>query len=235
MSTENITNEIITSFIEGLYYNENEQLEDLREFAEANHVPVILKDTEGLLAAILKLKKPANVLEIGTAIGYSACFFADCCGCHVTTIESDEDSYDSAVSNIRALGFADQITALHGDAIEVLQKLQPDHQDYFDIVFVDAAKSYYKDFWDLSLPMCKDESLIICDNVLMKGMTASDSFDPRGRYKTSIRHMREFIAYINSLDYADTIVLPVGDGVSISLIDKNTDGESDSQLAEPTV
>ena len=92
MPTKNITNEIITSFIEGLYYNENEKLKELRDFAEKNRVPIILKDTEGLLAAIMKLKKPENVLEIGTAVGYSACFFVDCCGCKVTTIESDEEA-----------------------------------------------------------------------------------------------------------------------------------------------
>ncbi|MDO4868945.1 MAG: O-methyltransferase [Bacillota bacterium] len=216
MPTKNITNEIITSFLDQLYYIENEQLKDLRDFAEKNHVPVILKDTEGLLAAVMKLKKPANVLEIGTAVGYSACFFADCCGCRVTTIESDEESYISAVNNIRELGFSDKITVIKGDAAEVLKDLNGS----FDMVFIDAAKSHYKEFWDLALPMCTDEALIICDNVLMKGMTASDSFDTKGRYKTSIRRMREFIAYIKSLDYADTVVLPVGDGVSISIIYK---------------
>ncbi len=216
MPTKNITNEIITSFIEGLYYNENEKLKELRDFAEKNRVPIILKDTEGLLAAIMKLKKPENVLEIGTAVGYSACFFVDCCGCKVTTIESDEEAYDSAINNISELGFSNKITALKGDATEVLRNLE----GVFDIVFIDAAKSHYREFWDLSLPLCRDESLIICDNVLMKGMTASDSFDTKGRYKTSIRRMREFISYINSLDYADTVVLPVGDGVSISIISK---------------
>ena len=221
MSTKNITNEIIGAFIDELYYNENEQLQELREFAEANNVPIILKDTEGLLAAIMKLKKPERVLEIGTAIGYSASFFVDCCGCRVTTIESDEEAYDSALNNIEAMGFSDRITVINGDAKDVLKELQADGNYVFDIVFIDAAKSHYKEFWDLSLPMCADESLIICDNVLMKGMTASDTYDTKGRYKTSIRRMREFIAYINGLDYADTVVLPVGDGVSISMIYKD--------------
>ena len=217
----NITNEIIAAFIDDLYYNENEQLQELRDFAETNHVPIILKDTEGLLATIMKLKRPEQVLEIGTAIGYSASFFVDCCGCSVTTIESDPDAYESAVNNIEAMGFADKITLLEGDAVDVLKQLQTKETGCFDIVFSDAAKSHYREFWDLSLPLCKEDALIICDNVLMKGMTASDSFDTRGRYKTSIRRMREFIAYINGLDYADTIVLPVGDGVSMSMIHKD--------------
>ncbi|MBR0126985.1 MAG: O-methyltransferase [Firmicutes bacterium] len=212
----NITNEIISSYIDGLYYAQNDKLKDLREYAEAKGVPIILKDTENLLAAVLKLKKPAKILEIGTAIGYSSSFFVDCCGCKVTTIEADMESYESAVNNIREMGFEDNIWVLQGKAEDVLKEID----DVFDIVFIDASKSHYREFWDLSLPMCHDESLIICDNVLMKGMTASDEFDTRGRYKTSIRRMREFIAYINELDYADTVILPIGDGVSISIISK---------------
>lgn len=87
-------------------------------------------------------------------------------------------------------------------------------------MFIDAAKSHYKAFWDLAMPLCNDEAMIICDNVLMKGMTASDEYDPGKKYKTSIRKMREFIQYIMDLPYADTCILPVGDGVSISVIDK---------------
>ena len=212
----NITNEIISSYIDGLYYAQNDKLKDLREYAESKGVPIILKDTENLLAAVLKLKKPAKILEIGTAIGYSSSFFVDCCGCKVTTIEADEEAYEAAVNNIREMGFDSSIQVLQGKAEDVLKEID----DVFDIVFIDASKSHYREFWDLSLPMCCDESLIICDNVLMKGMTASDEFDTRGRYKTSIRRMREFIAYINELDYADTVILPVGDGVSISIISK---------------
>lgn len=212
----NITNEIISSYIDGLYYAQNDKLKDLREYAESKGVPIILKDTENLLAAVLKLKKPAKILEIGTAIGYSSSFFVDCCGCKVTTIEADEEAYEVAVNNIREMGFDSSIQVLQGKAEDVLKEID----DVFDVVFIDASKSHYREFWDLSLPMCRDESLIICDNVLMKGMTASDEFDTRGRYKTSIRRMREFIAYINELDYADTVILPVGDGVSISIISK---------------
>ena len=218
----NITNEIISAFINELYYIENEKLKDLREYAESQKVPIILKDTEGLLAAVMKLKKPEKVLEIGTAIGYSSSFFVDCCGCKVTTIESDDEMYKAAVNNIHELGFEDSITLLKGKAEDVLR----DVNDVFDIVFIDASKSHYREFWDLSLPMCHNESLIICDNVLMKGMTASDEFDTKGRYKTSIKRMREFIAYIKELEYADTVILPVGDGVSISIINKEGSEES---------
>lgn len=221
--TSNITNEIIRSYITGLYENNNQQLMELRDFAEKNKVPIILKDTEGLLIALLKLRKPARVLEIGTAVGYSACVFSDACGCEVTTIESNEEVAALAESNIENLGFSDKIQVIKGDAREVLGRLQNsvlrDESDKYEIVFIDAAKSHYKEFWDLSRPLLTRDSLIICDNVLMKGMTASDEFDTKGRYKTSIRKMRDFLNYIKSQKGIETCVLPVGDGVSISIVE----------------
>ena len=214
----NITNEIISAYIDNLYVNENRDLEELREFAERQNVPIILKDTEKLLKVIMRLKQPARVLEIGTAVGYSSCVFADCCGCKVLTIESDEESAETARANIENLGFQDLVEVFTGDAREVLETLSV--EDGFDILFIDAAKSHYREFWDLAMPFMKEESMVICDNVLMRGMTASDEYDERGRHRTSIKRMREFIDYINDLDYAETAVFPVGDGVSISLIDK---------------
>ncbi|NLD20321.1 MAG: O-methyltransferase [Clostridiales bacterium] len=215
----NITNDIITSYIKSLYSCDNPQLNELRAFAEEKKVPVILKDTEGLLLSLLKIKTPCNILEIGTAIGYSACCFAGACDCRVVTIESEPECCDIALSNIKALGFQDKIEVRHGDAREVLGKMAEREKNSFDLVFIDAGKSHYREFWDLSLPLCTNGALIVCDNILMRGMTASDEYDIKRKYKTSIRKMREFIKYINSLDYADTCVLPVGDGVSVSIID----------------
>ena len=218
----NITNNIITAYINTLYTSSNPKLEELRRFAEEKRVPIILKDTEGLLLSLLKIKKPERLLEIGAAVGYSACCFADGCGCDVTTIEADKDVYEAALNNVESLGFSDKVKVLHGDAREVLEDLSRDVSEdkLYDVVFIDAAKSHYKAFWDLALPLCKENALIICDNVLMKGMTASDEYDPNKKYKTSIRKMRDFIKYITNLDYADTCVLPVGDGLSISVINK---------------
>ncbi|MDD4200024.1 MAG: O-methyltransferase [Eubacteriales bacterium] len=221
--SSNITNEIILSYLFGLYENHNTKLMELRDFAEKNKVPIILKDTEGLLIALMKLKKPSHVLEIGTAVGYSAGVIADACGCSVTTIESDEKLARIAESNIENLGLAHKIEVLNGEAVNVLTEIQKSVQrgkrDKYEVVFIDAAKSHYREFWDISRPLLARDSIIICDNVLMKGMTASDEFDTRGRYKTSIRRMRDFITYIKSQEGVETWVLPVGDGVSISIIE----------------
>ena len=214
-----ITNRIVSAYIDDLYTCDNEKLKALRSFAEDRRVPIILRSTEMLLTNLLKIRKPEHILEIGAAVGYSASVFADACGCRVTTIEADENSYNIACSNIKSLDLEDKITVLHGDARDVLEKLSLE-SDRFDVVFIDAAKSHYRAFWDLSMPLCTDDALVICDNVLMKGMTVSDECDPGRKYKTSIRKMREFIEYITNLNYAETCVLPVGDGVSLSVIDK---------------
>lgn len=217
-----ITDKLITAYLDTLYTCDNDKLKELRSFAEEKRVPIILKNTEALLLNLLKIKKPQHILEIGAAVGYSSSAFVNACGCKVTTIEADENSYNIAVNNIKSLGFDDKIEVLYGDAREVLASLaSEDHRENtFDVVFIDAAKSHYKAFWDLSMPLCSDDALVICDNVLMKGMTVSDECDPNRKYKTSIRKMREFIQYINNLNYAETCVIPVGDGVSLSVIDK---------------
>ena len=217
----NITNKVVTEYINGFYKERATALCELRKEAEANHVPIILRDTEDLLESLVLLKKPTKILEIGAAVGYSSSFFASLDeNIKVTTIEADEKTYETAKSNIKKLGYEDRITILFGDAREVLENLAENNDKDYDLVFIDAAKSHYKAFWDLSMPILKDDALVICDNILMKGMTASDEFDVKKKYKTSIRKMRDFLDYINSLDYAKTTTLSVGDGITISVLNK---------------
>lgn len=217
----NITNTVVNEYINSFYEERTPSLKDLRKEAEENHVPIILRDTEDFLESMILLKKPTKILEIGAAVGYSSSFFASLDdNINVTTIEADLDTYNVAKENINKLGYADRITLLFGDAREVLQKLLEDGNKDFDLVFIDAAKSHYKAFWDLSMPLVKDDALIICDNVLMKGMTASDEFDVKKKYKTSIRKMRDFMEYINNLEYAKTTNLAIGDGITVSVLNK---------------
>ena len=217
----NITNTVITEYINGFYNERTTALKELRKEAEANHVPIILRDTEDLLESLFLLKKPTKILEIGAAVGYSSSFFASLDeNIKVTTIEADEATYETAKANIKKLGYEDRITLLFGDAREVLANLEKEGNKDYDLVFIDAAKSHYKSFWDLSMPIVKNDALVICDNILMKGMTASDEFDVKKKYKTSIKKMRDFLDYINSLEYAKTSTLSVGDGITISVLNK---------------
>ena len=144
----NITNEIISAYIDNLYTNENEKLEELRSCAEEQHVPIIQKDTEKLLKVILKLKEPADVLEIGTAVGYSSCVFADCCGCRVLTIESDEDTAKAARDNIENLDFSKLVEVCCGDARDVLKAMDPNRK--FDIIFIASIVSTLSPAFNLS-------------------------------------------------------------------------------------
>ena len=219
----NITNEIIASYINSFYEEEDEAFRELRSFAEKRHIPIILRETENILRLLLALQQPSHILEIGTAIGYSSSFFAKASRADIITIEKDPSYADAAENNIAQFGFSDRIRVLRGDAEEILIDL-PLHLEnknrLFDFVFIDAAKSHYRMFWELILPMCADGAIIVCDNILMQGMTASDVFDPKDKHRTSIRSMREFLTYINDLEYADTSIFSSGDGLSISRIDK---------------
>ena len=217
----NITNEKITEYINGFYRPLSKELSELRESAEKDRVPVILRDTEGLIISLLKTVKPKRLLEIGTAVGYSAsCFAAAAERLEITSLESDPAMYNAAIKNIAALGFSERVNVIAGDARVTMRSLTAG----YDIVFIDAAKGQYRVFWDSAIPLCKNGSIIVSDNVLMKGCAASDEYDPTGRFKTAIRKMREYLDYICSLDYADSVVLTVGDGVAISII-KNMNQE----------
>lgn len=214
----NIVTPQVCAYLDTLYRPASEFLAALRKSAEEEHVPVILRDTEGLLLSLLQLNPPARILEIGTAVGYSSIFFATACpDASITTLEVSEEMADTARTNIQLAGMSDQIQVIAGDARETLLDLQKQGQSY-DMIFIDAAKGQYRIFWDHSKPLWSQRAVTICDNVLFKGMTASDDFVLDRKNKTIIRRMRDYLAYITGLEDVDTSVLAVGDGVSISIV-----------------
>ena len=219
----NITNDVVTEYLEGLYRPMNEELGRLREVAEKHNVPIILRDSETFILNIIRMKKPARILEIGTAMGYSAICFAEAApAAEIVSLERSDKMMQYAMTNIEKFGLTDRIKVLHGDALESLKEIRSEltdaDKDGFDFVFIDAAKSFYKKFWDGCIPMCRKEAVILSDNVLLKARTTSDEFITERRQKTSVRHMREYLSYITKLDYADTAVLPVGDGIAVSVL-----------------
>lgn len=214
----NITNDKVTEYINGFYKPLTPKLGTLRESAEKDRVPIILRDTENFLLSLMLIKKPSCILEIGAAVGYSASFFAEAyTEVKVVTIESDQEKYYTARRNIEELGYLPRVKVLLGDAVEVMNKLY-ESKPQFDIVFIDASKSHYKEFWDSAILMCSPGSVIVSDNVLMKAMTVSDEYDFNGKHKTNIRRMREYVEFIHTLDYCKTAVLPIGDGIAVSYI-----------------
>lgn len=213
----NIINEKVVEYLDGLYKPLSATLQALRNDAEMNHIPIILKDTEELLLNILRIKQPKRILEIGTAIGYSACCFATVCPeSEIITIELKEDVKEKAEVNIKNLGFEGRITVVLGDASEVVDKM--DIKEKFDFVFIDAGKSHYKEFFDGALKFCSKDAVIVSDNVLLRAKTVSDEYDPHAKFKTNIRKMREYLEYIINLESVNTSVVSVGDGLAISVL-----------------
>lgn len=215
---ENIINPQVVDYLVKYYRPLNETLEKFRAESEENNVPIILPDTETMICNLLRLKKPMRILEIGTAVGYSSCVFATVSDADVTTIEVKEEVAETARRNIEKLGFKDRITVLCGDGEAMIDSLD----DEYDFIFIDAAKSHYKRFFDAAVAHAASDALIVCDNVLFKARTASDDYDPGKKYKTNIRKMREFIDYLMNLDYADTSLTAVGDGLTVTILKKET-------------
>ena len=212
----NITNDLVTDYINGFYTPLPDELGKLRVDSEEKNVPIILKETESFLKTFLGVIKPARILEIGCAVGYSAMFFAQLTGAEVYTIEKNSEMVETAVKNIESLGYAEKINVFEGDGEEIAELLKKEGTKPFDVVFIDAAKSHYQRFFDACLPLCGPDTMIIADNVLFKGRIADDKYDPDGKYKTNIRRMREFIAYIMNKPSLDSSILAVGDGLSIT-------------------
>lgn len=210
----NIINPEVVEYITSFYRPVNEELGSFRAAAEADRVPVILPDTEALILNLLRIMKPERILEIGTAVGYSASCFASVCDADITTVEVNEETARIARANIDRLGLSDRIDVLCGDGEEIVNNLDVQ----YDFVFIDAAKSHYKRFWDAALKHRSKGAVIVSDNVLFKARVVSDKYDETGKYRTNIRKMREFVEYITNVDYADTALLPVGDGVAISIL-----------------
>lgn len=217
--------ESVNNYIEKYYKPVNHQMALLREEGEREHVPIILRETEMFLGTILPLIKPKKIFEIGAAIGYSALFFSYLMpDSSVLSVERDDEMWVRAKANIVANSKKKNIFVAHSDAVEFLEMLQEDGDwktEPFDLVFIDAAKSHYREFFDLALPLTKEGSVIICDNILMKGMTAEEEINKK--HKTSIKNMRDFVNYICDIPNAETSILSIGDGISITKINRRID------------
>lgn len=188
-------------------------LKELEAFAAENHVPIIHPEVASLLVVLGKLVKPYRILEVGTAIGYSAILMAGTLssGGRIDTVERYGLMIERATGNIKKAGLEDSINIIEGDALEVLKCLEKQ----YDMIFLDAAKGQYPEF----LPECKrilrPGGLLVSDNVLYKGMIANDELVVR-RKKTIVKRMRDFLDTLCNDDDLDTSIIPIGDGVALS-------------------
>lgn len=216
MIESKIVDEHVEAYIRGLVPEETGLLKELVDYAEAFHVPIVQPEVAQYLKVLFQMKKPKTVLEIGTAIGYSGSLMALAMReGTIETIELNEDMYQKANETFSALKtFAPNVEVIQhlGEAGEVLKNLN----GTYDLIFIDAAKGHYQAFFDLCLPMLSEGGLIVSDNVLYKGMIATDLYRVR-RKITIIKRMRAYLKYITSHPALETSILSIGDGVALTL------------------
>lgn len=207
----------INAFLDSFYNPLDPHLIELRK-GEKEYVPYIRKQTETLIGILLGLHKPKRILELGTAIGYSAIFMAKKCPeCMIFTVERNREAAEEARKNIEAFGLSNRIRVLEGDCLEVLESLKEQGEGEFDLLFIDAAKSHYKEFIEESMALLNKGALILSDDVFQRGITISEKEDPEGKHKTSSKNMREYLNYITSSPIFETSILNVGDGLAITI------------------
>ena len=189
-------------------------LDKIKEKALEEHIPIIMDDTLEVIGKHLEKEKPKRILEIGTAVGYSAiCFskFLDKDGV-IDTIERDEERIKEAKINIKEMNLENVINIYEGDAIEILPTLD----EKYDVVFIDAAKGKYPFFLKEALRMINKNGIIFADNILYKGYVMSDY--NKHKQRTAVRNLREYIKEITENPNLETEILDVGDGLAVSRI-----------------
>lgn len=191
-----------------------EELEKVKSKALEDHIPILMDDTLEVIKEILEKEKPKRILEIGTAVGYSASQFVrfSTPDTIVDTIELDEQRAREALENIEKIGISKNINVIIGNAVEVLPSLN----EKYDVIFIDANKGKYPIFLQEAIRLSHKGTVIIADNILYKGYVLSDY--NKHKQRTAVRHLREYIADIVANENLESQILEVGDGLAISVM-----------------
>ncbi len=210
-----ITEERISTFISSFDTGNTPFLNELEQFAIETNVPVIRPQMQSFLRLLLAVKQPKQILEVGTAIGFSALLMSEYGpkDCKITTIEKYEKRIPLARGNFKKAGRQDQITLLEGDAAEILKELK----DSYDFIFMDAAKGQYIHFLPDILRLMPVGGLLISDNVLQDGDVMESRYGVTRRDRTIHSRMREYLYALKHNEQLQTDILPVGDGVTVSV------------------
>lgn len=209
MIEDNINYEYIIRYLQRMTDDKDPLLKEMRVFGEEREVPISQRETSAFLQFLCAAKQPKRILEIGTAIGYSAIAMAKSCRAEIVTLERDETMIAVAKKYICKAGLEHRITLIEGDATKTLSSVQGE----FDLVFVDAAKGQYEVF--LNQISLATGGILVCDNVLYKGMTATDELVVR-RKITIVKRLREFLDDLMNDSRYKTALLPLGDGVALA-------------------
>ena len=209
-----IVDERLVTYINSLDTGNTPILDEIEREALASFVPIIRKEMQSFLKVLLSIKRPKRILEVGTAVGFSAILMAeyDPVECEIITIENYEKRIPIARENFIRAEKEEQITLLEGDAKDVLETLT----EPFDLIFMDAAKGQYLNFLPRVLELLQPEGILISDNVLQDGDIIESRFAVTRRNRTIHKRMREYLYTLTHSEELTTAVLPVGDGITIS-------------------
>ncbi len=211
-----IVTPFVTEYIREKTTQEDALLESLEQYAKENDIPIAGPETARLVSVLTRIKQPSHILEVGTAIGYSAIIMARAAGsgCRILTLEYDEETAKTARKNISAARLEDAIEVVCADAKDYLSYIDGD--EIFDMIFLDGPKAHYVYMLDDAVRLLKKGGILVSDNVLFKGMTADDGHFAR-RKVTIIHRLREYIDRLMAHPQLETALLSQGDGVALSV------------------
>ena len=209
-----VVDERIRTFINSLDTQNSEILEVIEKEALDTYVPIIRKEMQSFLKVLLKIQKPMSILEVGTAVGFSALLMSEYMpeGGHITTIENYDKRIPIARANFKRAGREDMITLIEGDALEVMK----DMEGSYDMIFMDAAKGQYINYFPHVMRLLKKGGLIISDNVLQDGDIIESRYAIERRNRTIHGRMRDYLYELKHNDELVTSIIPLGDGVALS-------------------
>ncbi|MCY1028401.1 O-methyltransferase [Mammaliicoccus sciuri] len=206
-------------YIEQLLFQNSSNIDGLRHYAEQYNVPIMDKISTEFVKQLIRIKDVKSILEIGTAIGYSAMHFASCDpDINVWTIERKEEMYEQAISNIKDFGYESQINVIFSDALEAFELLPTDQS--FDMIFIDAAKAQSQKFFELYEPLLKDDGIIITDNILYHGFVSNIEIVRNRNVKQMVKKVQKYNQWLMNHDKYKTTLINIGDGMAISKKEK---------------
>lgn len=210
-----IVEERITSFINSMNKDDEGIVGEIEKEALEDGVPIIRKETKEWMKTMLLIKKPLKILEVGTAVGFSAIYMSKYLPkeAHITTIEKWEPRISKAKDNFKRANVEDKITLLEGDAAEILKKLD----GKFDFIFMDAAKGQYIHFLPDVIRLLALDGILISDNVLQDGEVLDSKYIVERRNRTIHSRMREYLYTLKNHEKLETSIIPLGDGIALSV------------------
>ena len=210
-----IVDERMVTFINSLDTGSGEFLDELELQAKKDRVPIVRREMQSFLKVLLQIKKPAKILEVGTAVGFSALLMARYTSeeTHITTIEKYEKRIPIAKENFQAANMQHRITLLEGDALEILKSID----ESFDFIFMDAAKGQYIHFYPEVMRLLEPGGILVSDNVLQEGDLIESHFAVERRNRTIYKRMRDYLYTLKHDERLETAILPVGDGAAVSI------------------